>query len=172
MRQFFPSFSKKPHGTGLGAKAVSSQWVALALLCIAQLSVQDGYLHALLPGFVVLGFGLGVGSVAATSAGMAQIKSEEQGLVAGLLNTAAQLGTVLGLALLDIIAASSTAFLKRSGSTDTVALIDGFRVAFAVSAGVAIVGVLVSVFVVDRHLHSGSRQEQHVHLTEQHLSPH
>lgn len=145
--------------TRLGARStmiIGMSALILTMLLLAQLSAQDGYLHALLPGFVVLGFGLGVGSVAATSAGMAQIKSEEQGLVAGLLNTAAQLGTVLGLALLDIIAASSTAFLKRSGSTDSVALLDGFRVAFAVSAGVAIVGVLVSVFVVDRHLHSGS----------------
>jgi hypothetical protein len=39
MRQFFPSLSKKPHGTELGGKAVSSQWVALALLCIAQFMV-------------------------------------------------------------------------------------------------------------------------------------
>src|SRR5689334_2413021 len=39
MRQFFPSFSKKPKGTDSGGKAVSSRWVALALLCIAQFIV-------------------------------------------------------------------------------------------------------------------------------------
>lgn len=128
----------------------------LSLLLLAQLSVKDGYWHALLPGFVVLGFGLGVASVAATSAGMAQVNAAEQGLVAGLLNTAAQLGTVLGLALLDIIAASSTAILKSSGDTEATALIAGFRWAFFVSAGVAVVGVLVAVFVVDHHPNSGS----------------
>ncbi len=133
----------------------------LSMLLLAQLSVNDGYWHALLPGFVVLGFGLGVASVAATSAGMAQVNAAEQGLVAGLLNTAAQLGTALGLALLDIIAASSTAILKSSGETDANALIAGFRWAFAVSAGVAIVGVLVAAFVVDHHSNSGSQQEQH-----------
>src|SRR5437588_4033245 len=78
----------------------------------------------------------------------------EQGLVAGLLNTAAQLGTALGLALLDTIAASSTAILKSSGYTDAAALVAGFRWAFFVSAGVAVVGVLVAVFVVDHHPNS------------------
>jgi MFS family permease len=97
---------------------------------------------------------------------MAQVKATEQGLVAGLLNTAAQLGTVLGLALLDMIAAASAAVLKSSGYTETTALIAGFRWAFAVSAGVAIVGVLVAIFVVDHGPKSGSRQEQHAQHSE------
>jgi MFS family permease len=161
--------------TRLGARLTMISGMSaliLSMLLLAQLPVADGYRHALLPGFVVLGFGLGVGSVAAISAGMGQVKATEQGLVAGLLNTAAQLGTVLGLALLDIVAASSTAILKRSGYTDVTALIADFRWAFAVSAGVAVVGVLVAVFVVDHPPHSGSQGEQHLRQTEQHLSAH
>lgn len=126
----------------------------LSMLLLAQLSVRDGYWHTLLPGLIVLGFGLGVASIAATSAGMAQVNAAEQGLVAGLLNTAAQLGTALGLALLDIIAASSTAILKSSGYLDATALVAGFRWAFFVSAGVAVVGVLVAVFGIDHHPNS------------------
>jgi EmrB/QacA subfamily drug resistance transporter len=154
--------------TRLGARwgmIIGMSALILAMILLAQLSARDGYWHALLPGFVVLGFGLGVASVAATSAGVAQVHASEQGLVAGLLTTAAQLGTILGLALLDTIAASSTTILKSSGFTDTTALIAGFQWAFAVSGGVAIVGVLVAVFVVDHHPNSGSHQEQH-------LSPH
>ena len=143
----------------------------LSMLLLAQLQVANGYLHALLPGFIVLGFGLGIGSVAATSAGMAQVKPAEQGLAAGLLNTAAQLGTVIGLAVLDIIAASSTAILKSSGYTDTTALIAGFRWAFIVSAGVAFIGALAAVFVVDHHPTPGSRQEQRSQRKERELSP-
>jgi EmrB/QacA subfamily drug resistance transporter len=126
----------------------------LSMVLLAQLSVRDGYWHALLPGLVVLGFGLGVASIAATSAGMAQVKAAEQGLVAGLLNTAAQLGTALGLALLDIIATSATAILKSSGYTDATALVAGFRWAFFVSVVVAVVGVLLAVFVIDHHPNS------------------
>ena len=131
----------------------------LSQVLLAQLSVREGYWHALLPGLIVLGFGLGVGSIAATSAGMAQVNATEQGLVAGLLNTAAQLGTALGLALLDIIAVSATAILKSSGETDVTALVAGFRWAFFVSAGVTVVGVIVTVFVIDHHSNSRSQQE-------------
>jgi MFS family permease len=116
--------------------------------------------------------GLLLGGLLTSGAGMAQVKEAEQGLVAGLLNTAAQLGRVLGYALLDIIATSATAILKSSGYTDTSALIAGFRWAFVVSAGVAIVGVLVSAFVVDRHPNAGSPLEQHTQEREQQLTPH
>jgi EmrB/QacA subfamily drug resistance transporter len=129
----------------------------LSMLLLAQLSVRDGYWHVLLPGFVMLGFGLGVASVAATSAGMAQAGAEEQGLVAGLLNTAAQLGTALGLALLNIIAATSTALLKNSEDPEAAALVAGFRWAFVASAGIAIIGILVAVFIKDKILDRGKK---------------
>ena len=133
--------------------------LVLSMIWLAQLSVRDGYWYALLAGLVVLGFGLGVASVAATSAGLAQVNEAEQGLVAGLLNTAAQLGTALGLALLDIVAASSTAILRSSGYAEAAALVAGFRWAFFVSAGVAIIGVLVTIFVVDHRSNLRAKQE-------------
>lgn len=130
----------------------------LAMVVLAQLSVSDGYWYALLPGFVVLGFGLSVASVASTSAGMAQVDAARQGLVAGLLNTAAQFGTALGLAILDIVAASLTALYKSAGDITDSALIIGFRWAFAVSAGVAIIGVIIAIFVVKHHPTSEPQQ--------------
>jgi EmrB/QacA subfamily drug resistance transporter len=128
----------------------------VSMLLLAQLSVMNGFWHALLPGLVVLGLGLGVASVASTSAGMAQVNAAEQGLVAGLLNTAAQIGTALGLALLDTVAASSMTMLKSWGYTDASALVESFRWAFFVSAGVAGVGVLVALFMIDHHTNSRS----------------
>jgi MFS family permease len=57
-------------------------------------------LPSLLAGFVALGAGLGVASVASTARGTAAVDGAHQGLAAGLLNTSAQLGTALGLALI------------------------------------------------------------------------
>jgi MFS family permease len=145
--------------TRLGARwsmMIGMSVLILSMLLLAQLSVMDGFWHALLPGLVVLGLGLGVASVASTSAGMAQISAAEQGLFAGLLNTAAQIGTALGLALLDTVAASSLSMLKSWGYTDTSALVESFRWAFFVSAGVAGVGVLVALLVIDKHTNSRS----------------
>lgn len=146
--------------TRLGARwsmIIGMSVLILAMLLLSQLSVIDGYWHALLPGLVVLGFGLGVASVASTSAGMAQVKAAEHGLVAGLLNTAAQIGTALGLALLDTVAASAITLLKSWGYTDASALVESFRWAFFVSAGVAGVGFLVAVFMIDQHTNSRSQ---------------
>jgi MFS family permease len=39
MRQFFPSLLKKQQGNRISSQAVSSQWLALALLCLAQFMV-------------------------------------------------------------------------------------------------------------------------------------
>ena len=47
--------------------------------------------------FVVMGAGLGAASVASTKLGMGE---DGQGVASGLLNTAAQLGTAIGLAVL------------------------------------------------------------------------
>jgi hypothetical protein len=91
-------------------------------------------LHApLLPALVVMGAGLGVASVASTKAG---VGDEAQGVASGVLNTAAQLGTAIGLAVIVAPAAalgfrwgwlgcaaialsSSVATLRAAGSSPT-----------------------------------------------------
>jgi MFS family permease len=61
----------------------------------------------LLPaGAGILGAGLGVSSVAANSLGTA-VAATLQGTASGVLNTAAQLGTALGVSLLLLVAATS-----------------------------------------------------------------
>src|SRR3954468_10706029 len=54
---------------------------------------------AFIPAYVVMGFGLGVAATASTTAGTAALP-ERAGLASGLLNAAAQVGTVVGLATL------------------------------------------------------------------------
>lgn len=87
----------------------------------------------LLPALLVMGAGLGIASVASTKAG---VGDEAQGLASGVLNTAAQLGTAIGLAVLVAPAAalgfrwgwlacaaiglsSSVATLRAAGSSPT-----------------------------------------------------
>jgi MFS family permease len=55
---------------------------------------------ALLVAFVVMGLGLGSASVAATAAGTRALPDDEQGIASGVLNAAAQIGTVVGVAAL------------------------------------------------------------------------
>lgn len=60
----------------------------------------------LLSGFVLAGAGLGAASVAATHAGTESVEPNHQGVAAGVLNSSAQLGTAIGLAVLTPLAAT------------------------------------------------------------------
>ena len=90
----------------------------------------------LLSALVVMGAGLGVASVASTASGAGGAAEDGQGLASGLLNTAAQLGTAIGLAVLvppaaalgfawgwagcaAIALSSSVATLRAAGSSPT-----------------------------------------------------
>jgi MFS family permease len=78
---------------------------------------------ALLPAFVAMGLSLGCASVASTAAGTAAAGAEREGVASALLNTAAQIGTALGIAVLLSVAAAA-----------------GSRAAFGGAAVVALAG--------------------------------
>jgi MFS family permease len=92
---------------------------------------------ALAPAYVLMGLGLGVAAVASTAAGTAALP-EQPGLASGLLNAAAQIGTVLGVASLVSLAAARTAAL---GPASPETLEAGFRWGFAGAALLALAGV-------------------------------
>jgi hypothetical protein len=80
-----------------------------------------------------MGGGLGVASVASTARGTAALPAGDQGLASGLLSTSAQVGTVLGLAVMVPIAAARTAALD-SGHVGQVA---GYELGFTLAAALA-----------------------------------
>ena len=89
----------------------------------------------MLGGFVVLGLGLGVASVASTARGTALLDGADQGLASALLATSAQLGTALGLATVLPIAAAHT----RALGGGPQAHVAGFELGFEFAAGLAAV---------------------------------
>ncbi|GAB3420427.1 MFS transporter [Flindersiella endophytica] len=85
----------------------------------------------LLGAFSLLGAGLGTASVASTTVGSIEVTAAERGVAAGLLNSTAQLGTALGLAVATPLVASA-------------APMTGYRLGFVAAAAIAVAG-LVSV---------------------------
>jgi hypothetical protein len=71
-----------------------------------------------------------------------------QGLASGLLNTAAQIGTAIGIAVLATIAAARTQALAGSVQATSDQLVAGFRVAYLVAAAVTITGCLAVLLLV------------------------
>jgi EmrB/QacA subfamily drug resistance transporter len=90
-----------------------------------------GYVADLLPGFLALGFGVGMTFVSVSVTAMADVGHHDAGLASGLMTTAHELGAALGVAILAAVATSG-------GRGATVAgIADGYGDAFLVAAGVA-----------------------------------
>jgi MFS family permease len=101
----------------------------------------------LLPGFLLIAFGLGFSLVPISIAALAGVTPGEAGLASGLINTAQQIGGALGVAALSTIATSRTNDALAGGSARPDALVAGFHSALAVAAVVAGLGIVVALML-------------------------
>lgn len=129
------------------AMAAGMGTVVVGLLLLARLSPTGAYATTLLPGLALWGLGLGVAQVGIVGAATAGAGMAERGVAAGLVNTSAQLGTAVGLALLVGIAAARTEAVAGGEAASAGALVAGYRWALWGGAGLAGVGALVAVLL-------------------------
>jgi sugar phosphate permease len=126
-----------------------------------QVSVDGTYLGDLLPGFLLVGVGLGFSFVPISIAALAGVRSDEAGLASGLFNTTQQIGGALGIAVLSTIATSRTSHALAHGTAQPSALVHGFTAAFFVGAGIAAVGIVAALTLIRRdELEQVAEQEQ------------
>jgi EmrB/QacA subfamily drug resistance transporter len=115
---------------------------AVGVLMLSRIPTDGAYPTDLLPGLVVMSFGLGAVFVTVTTAANAGVPADKAGLAAGLLNTSLQLGSALGLAIFSAIATARTDDLLAGGATPRDALTAGFGRAL-VAAAVALLAAAV-----------------------------
>ena len=120
------------------------------LLYFTQVSVGGSYVGDLLPGFLLIGVGLGFSFVPISIAALAGVQSSEAGLASGLFNTSQQIGGALGIAALSAVATQKTEAGVTSGTPVPQALTDGFESAFIWGAIVAAIGIVVALVLVRR----------------------
>jgi MFS family permease len=118
-----------PH---LGAKKLIVIGLVLAAagaLVLASIDSDPRYLTDVLPGFALLGLGVGPMFVAISVAAMSEVPPEQSGMASGLLMTGHEIGAALGVAALTAIAGDLT---TQAG------IVDGTQDAFlAISVGLA-----------------------------------
>ncbi len=112
------------------------------------LTSTSTYVTNLLPAFLILAFGMGLAFVAVTVAATSGVSDHEAGLTSGLINTSQQLGGALGLAILTVVASTTTAADIASGKVLEQATMHGYQTAFLCSTVLMIMGLLVSTFVI------------------------
>ena len=117
--------------------------VAASALVTAGITAERGVGYVL-AGAALSGLGIGCASVASTARGTSAVERGDRGLASGFMNTSAQVGTALGLAVLISLAAARTASLP--GGAEAEALVAGYRLAFLVAAGVASLGVVAALY--------------------------
>jgi EmrB/QacA subfamily drug resistance transporter len=132
------------------------------LVYFTQVSVGGSYVANLLPGFLLVGIGLGFSFVPISIAALAGVQPAEAGLASGLINTSQQIGGALGIAALSTIATSRTDDALASGSTLHVALVDGFQGAFVAGVIVAGLGIVAALTLIRRDELEPQAQAQEV----------
>jgi EmrB/QacA subfamily drug resistance transporter len=133
---------------------------AVGLLLLTRLPVHGHYATNLLPGLVLLAFGLGLTFVPVTMLATSGVSADDAGLASGLYNVAQQVGGSLGLAILSTFAASRASHLLHAHSAGPLAArVSGYHLAFLIAAiMLAGAGVLLAVALRRSHTSAVERQ--------------
>jgi MFS family permease len=101
-----------------------------------------------LPVMVLLGTGAGICFPALVTLAMSGATPSDAGLASGLVNTTAQVGGALGLAVLATLSASRTADRVTSGEAGPAALVSGYHLAFWIAAALTGAAIVAAVTVL------------------------
>ncbi|HEX6482441.1 MAG TPA: MFS transporter [Ktedonobacteraceae bacterium] len=134
--------------TRLGARSVLLAGLALmavGLVLLARGPLHSDYVRDWLPQMVLLGVGGGLSFPALTILAMSEVTPSDAGLASGLLNTTAQVGGALGLAILATLSTNRTGQLLAQGLSTASALSGGYHLAWAIGAGLVIAMIVLAV---------------------------
>jgi hypothetical protein len=122
--------------------------IAAALAYFTTASADGNYWIHVLPVMILLGTGAGLAFPALMNLSMSSATMEDAGLASGLVNTSAQVGAAMGLAILATLSATRTENQIADGVAAIPALVDGYHLAFWVATGLVGLGILVAITVL------------------------
>jgi MFS family permease len=123
--------------------------IAAALVYFTRVPVDGNYFKDIFPVMVLLGAGAGTCFPALMTLAMSGATPSDAGLASGLVNTGAQAGGALGLAILATLSSSRTDHLLAHGSSQAAALTGGYHVAFWIAAALIVACIVVGIVVVE-----------------------
>jgi EmrB/QacA subfamily drug resistance transporter len=122
--------------------------IATALAYFARVPADGSYVIDVLPSMALLGAGAGTCFPALVTLAMSGATPSDAGLASGLVNTGAQAGGALGLAVLATLSASRSEHLVASGSSGVAALTSGYHLAFWIATGLVLSAIVVALTVL------------------------
>jgi fucose permease len=113
--------------------------IAAGLALFATAPVDGGaYLSHVLPVTLLVGTGAGLCFPALMTLAMSSATPQDAGVASGLVNTTAQIGGALGLAVLATVSASRTSALMAEHRPPAAALTGGYHLAFWIAFGLVL----------------------------------
>ena len=126
-----------------------AMWLVIAgLVAWALAGPHASYFPLVFLGLVLMGTGMGTGSVPLLTIAMAEVPPADAGLASGIVNVSMQVSGAVGVAVLGTIATTHTRALLAAGHSAPGALTAGYHVAFLVGAGWVGVGVIAAVVLI------------------------
>jgi len=110
--------------------------------------VDGDYLVHVFPVMVLLGTGAGLCFPSLMTLAMSGATPQDAGLASGLVNTTAQVGGALGLAVLATLSTSRSERLIADGEPTAAALTSGYHLAFWIGAVLVAVAIVVAATVL------------------------
>ena len=107
-------------------------------------AARGGYLTHVFPVTLLMGTGAGLCFPALMTLAMSSATPQDAGLASGLVNTTAQIGGALGLAVLATVSASRTSALIARHQPTAVAQTEGYRLAFWIAFGLVVAAAAVA----------------------------
>ena len=123
-----------------------------AMTYLAQLTVTSSYAGGVLPALLIMGLGFGMIFSPAINTATAGVQRQDSGVASALVNTMQQVGGSIGTALLSTIALTATASYLAAHHAGplapAIAATHGYTTAFAVSAGIFGLGVILAIVLL------------------------
>jgi MFS family permease len=114
------------------------------LVLLSRVAADGSYLHDVLPGMLVAGFGLGIAVVTVSISVMTGARNDESGMVSGLNSTGHEIGGTIGIAVFSALAAGA------GGAFAGQLAAEGIAHAFLIAAHLAATASVVALVVLPR----------------------
>ena len=123
-----------------------------AMTYLTQLTVTSSYVGGVLPALLIMGLGFGMIFAPAINTATAGVSRQDSGVASALVNTMQQVGGSIGTSALSTIALTATASYLVAHHTGPLApaaaATHGYVVAFAISAGIFGLGVILTIVLL------------------------
>jgi EmrB/QacA subfamily drug resistance transporter len=124
--------------------------LCLGVLWYTQISPDGSYWVDLLPGFLLVGFGLPFSFIPISILALGGVAERQAGLASGLINTSQQVGGAIGVAVMSTVAIEHAETLLAEGNPPAIAFTDGFQWGFWVCFGIWAAALAGAVGLVRR----------------------